>query len=125
MAVTCNLVTLNVTAPTNCQVRSVPRLYLPISNRLNRLPTQGLEHHQFREHAILFNSVPDEVRERASRLLILLSQILANMTFALSSLLIILRVWVFCACTRRPIYKGGAHFPYSPASPFGTRIRLL
>jgi len=60
MAVICNLTTLNLTAPTNCQVRSVPCVYLPISNRLNQLP-QGLEHHQFREHAILlFTSVPDE-----------------------------------------------------------------
>ena len=56
MAVACNLVTLNVTAPTNCQVRWGVLSLPPISNRLNQLPPQGLEHHQFREHAILFNS---------------------------------------------------------------------
>lgn len=57
MAVACNLVTLNVTAPTNCQVRSDVLSLPPISNRLNQLPPQGLEHHQFREHPILLNSV--------------------------------------------------------------------
>ena len=92
MAVIFNLATLNLTAPTNCQVRSVPCIYL--------YPTGSTSYHPKVLYIINFVSMLSssslQAPMRASCLLILLLfQILAYMTFALSSLLIILRMWVF------------------------------
>jgi len=67
-----------------CQVCLVLCDCLPISKRLR---PKGLDHHQFCGHTILpFTSVPDDL------LILSFFQIFAYVTFASSSLLMILRV---------------------------------
>jgi hypothetical protein len=107
MAVIINIVTLNMETSTNCQVCSVYCAYLSISMLcLSRL--QGLGHLQFREYivflcplALTSNPIP--------------FQIFAYSAFALSSLLIILRMYVFYPLGIRPSFNGGGHWFPPPA----------
>jgi len=104
MAVVINIVTLNLKTSTNCQVCPVYCAYLSISTRSAYYDSKVWVTFSF--VSILFSRVLRPSTRTSNPIPF---QIFAYSAFALSSLLIILRMYVFYALGIRASSKGGAH----------------